>query len=171
VFELVSEQLWTVPIRLTDADRYRFEFGWRYAQGPSLMFVGINPSFGTADKPDRTMISMRGIAAFNGYGSFVIGNPFALRALEPRDLTKSMNASYAIGPGNLDHLQRMAEKADTICLCWGVPRRELYRHVAAVHIMLEKIGKPLMCLGKNDDGSPRHPLYLPSRTRLEPFVG
>lgn len=166
--QLVAEEIWTVPPTLTLESRWRYAFGWRWAQGPTGLFIGINPSFGIAEKPDQTMMKWRGIAAHNGWGGYLAGNPFAMRATEPKKLTASVNLeAYAVGPGNQAALVSLIDRADVIVPCWGVVPRELWRIVSKLEIWLEGCGKPLKTLGRTKDGFPRHPLYLPYRTSLE----
>lgn len=165
-----GDRLWTIPVQLTDADPWRFEFGWEWAPGPRGMFVGINPSRGTHARPDATMLTMRGFAAAWGWGSFVIGNLCARRARDPRDLLRSVNVdAYAVGQGADEYLTMQAEIADVIVCCWGAIPRELYERAARVRLLLEKTGRPLKCLGRTSAGHPKHPLYLPRRTPLEDY--
>jgi hypothetical protein len=169
--QLIAEELWTDPHVLTPESRWRFGFGWTWAQGPTLLYIGVNPSWGTADKPDATMIKWRGIAVHNGFGSYTAGNPFAYRASDPKELTKDLAAEAAVGGWmNEEALAGMIERADVIVPCWGVVPKPLWRIVSKLELQLEASGKVLMTLGRTKEGFPRHPLYLAYRTKLEPWA-
>lgn len=57
-----------------------------------------------------------------------------------------------------------------IVCCWGRVERKLSHMAEEIAQLLYRL-KPgaLWCLGKNQDGSPKHPLYLPYATRFEKF--
>jgi hypothetical protein len=164
------DRVWTIPAELAPESPWRYEFGWEWNRGPRGMFVGINPSLGTIERPDATMLTMRGFAAQWGWGSFVIGNLCARRARDPRDLLRSVNVdAYAVGADTDEYLTLQAEIADVIVCCWGAIPRELLERAARVRLLLEKTGRPLKCLGRTKEGHPKHPLYLPRRTPMEDY--
>lgn len=167
---LVTEGRWTVPGCLTEADPYRYAFGWRWAQGPTALCIGINSSMGNEKKPDATMLGLRSVLAFNGFGTYLLGNPFARRARDPRALLL-LPIADAIGPLNDANLAAMIERADVLVACWGVPppAPPISKRVREVQAVLALSGKPLKCFGLTRAGFPRHPLYLPTRTPLEDY--
>lgn len=167
---LVSEERWTVPTDLPLHEPYRYAFGWRWAPGPIALCIGINPSFGTSANPDATMKTLRGLLGFNGFGEFMLGNPFARRSLEPKELL-ALPVLDAIGPSNDEHLASMVERADVIIACWGIPPADpdISKRVAVVMRDLERTGKPIKCFKRTKHGFPRHPLYLSHRTPLEDY--
>lgn len=57
-------------------------------------------------------------------------------------------------------------KCDLVVAAWGGDGAYQERAKAVV-ALLSKF--PLVCLGRNSDGSPRHPLYVAGDTKLEPF--
>lgn len=63
----------------------------------------------------------------------------------------------------------LSESAVAIVAGWGKPPRGLasYRdRVAQLKAIADDVGCALMCFGTNEDGSPKHPLYLPSKAPL-----
>lgn len=94
-----------------------------------------------------------------GYDGYIIVNAYDLIATNPRDLW--LSDVPAVSPGNTAYLQAAAT-LPLIVVAWGAhARRERVEEVAAI------LGGELWCLGVNDGGSPKHPLYLPYSTKLQ----
>lgn len=167
---LVAEERWTVPAVLPLHEPYRYAFGWRWADGPVALCIGINPSFGTREDPDATMKSLRGMLGFNGFGEYMLGNPFARRSLAPKTLL-TLPILDAIGPANDVHLAGMFERADVVIACWGIPppAPDIAKRIAVVLRDVERAGKPLKCFGLTRHGFPRHPLYMAHKTPLQEY--
>jgi len=150
-----------------DERRYRYSL-WRIWNPdlPRVCFVMLNPS--TADETvlDPTLRRCLAFAVSWGYGSFEIGNLFALRSTSPRALFVTGDP---VGPDNDRALATMAEDSALIVCAWGVNGRTLDRDVAA-RTLLSKI-RPLHHLRLTKDGYPSHPLYLPSTLKPRPWSG
>ena len=67
-----------------------------------------------------------------------------------------------VGPLNPVAIERCIAAADRVVLAWGKIDPRL-----GVAARFEAVDGQAQCLGKNGDGSPRHPLYLPNATPLE----
>ena len=160
-----NESRWTIPPALTDMDPWRYVFGWRWGSGPRALVVGINPSFGTSIEPDQTQKTIRRVLAWNGFGEFLLGNPFARRALKPKAILEGDALSH-VGPDNREYLAEMMDFADVLIVAWGVPHKSLAFHLAATLATMRASGKPLKCFGLTGGGHPRHPLYLRTETKL-----
>ncbi len=144
--------------------RYRLERRW----GPEgqVAFIGLNPSTADAEIDDQTVRRCMSFARSWGYDGIQIGNLFALRSTDPLAVKRRMVDS-AVGPKNDFYLDTIAQFASRIIACWGAFDWADWRAKDVLR-MLQRRG-PIYCLGKNKDGSPKHPLYLPSDTEPTMF--
>lgn len=169
--ELFAERRWTVPERLSDdtaADPWRFLFGWVWASGPIVVYVGLNPSAMTATKTDATGRKWRGFAERMGCGGFIAVNAFALRSTDSKKLNGRPGWD-TVGVGNDDAI--LAALAfpgvEKVVACWGRPPSvKLIGRLWEVRNMLTK-RRQIHCWGLTKEGEPRHPLMLPYATQLE----
>lgn len=145
--------------------RYRLERDLGYG-GRSIAFIMVNPSTADASVDDATIRKCIGFAERHGFGRLIVGNKFAWRATDVKELRA---APDAIGPENDAHLERIMRDADLIAVAWGplskLPDRlrSRWRKVASI---AERAGRPLHCFGTAQDGHPRHPLMLAYDTKL-----
>lgn len=157
--------------------RYRLSRAWLGTGGPCL-FVCLNPSTADASEDDATVRRMVGFARDWGHRELLVGNLFAYRATDPRELRRIKDP---IGPENAAHLAAMAGRADRIVAAWGAdwmvrqwqPRpftRALSAWPQRAWELLAEHGD-VACLGTTRDGHPRHPLRLAASTPLEPLAG
>lgn len=158
----------------SDDQHYRYVLTRRWNDDPlgtycPCVFIGLNPSTATADKADPTVRRCIGYARDWGFDGLVMLNIFALRSARPSELYK---ASWsAIGPANSGHIiDRIREiKPTPLVVCaWGSHGTYLNRG-AAIAAILRAAEVPLFALRFNKDGSPTHPLYLPSELRPIPW--
>jgi hypothetical protein len=149
-------------------------FRWRLDrevqdEGIVAALVGVNPSDAGAVKNDQTIRKDLGFAQRLGWRRIIKVNKFAFRATDVRELASAFDP---IGPENDAHLARAFEDADVIVPCWGplskLPKRLRRRYIEVCRI-IERAGKPVMCLGTANDGQPRHTLMLAYETRLVPW--
>lgn len=149
--------------------RYRLERSWdvpaasSYGQTTVIM---VNPSTADATANDATI---RKLIGFGGgrWANIVVGNLFAYRATDVRELAK---VADPIGPENDDHLRRMIGEAFRLIFAWGPtsklpPRlRDRWR---TIDDMARKLGKEPLSIGPPaKDGQPCHPLMLPYSSPL-----
>lgn len=138
-------------------ERYRYLLtrAWDSA-GPKLLFVMLNPSTATEAQNDPTVERCQRRARALGFGSFRVTNIFAYRATDPRRMRAEADP---IGPDNDAAIAQSALWADQVICAWGSHGRHLGRgpQVAA---LLRQTGVALYHLGLNQDGQPRHPLYI-----------
>ncbi|UBV18813.1 DUF1643 domain-containing protein [Mycolicibacterium fortuitum] len=143
---------------ISECGRYRYELIRRWGDGPLLEFVMLNPSTADAEKDDPTIRRCIGFGKAWGYGGIVVHNLYAYRATAPDMLA---NVDDPIGPANRDYLGNKI--ATCTIAAWGA-------HPAAVgwwngypYNITAALKRPqLLCLGVNGNGSPKHPLYVPS---------
>lgn len=129
----------------------------------------VNPSKADAITNDHTITKSIGFATRLGAGRFIVGNKFAWRATDIRELPRAVDP---IGALNDRHLETIVREADQVIVAWGslsklpVAMRSRWRAVAAI---AERVGKPLWCWGTARDGHPLHPLMLAYDTPLIPW--
>ena len=100
-----------------------------------------------------------------GVGGIVVVNLFAFRATSPDEM---MTTEDPIGPLN-DHTILKAARAAGMAICaWGNSGSHLGRSSSLKKILVDK-GVELFCLGTNDSGEPKHPLYIKGGTKLKHY--
>jgi hypothetical protein len=160
--------------------RYRLWRYWGDGAGGWCVFLLCNPSTATATTDDPTIRRCIGFAKSWRMSGVRILNLFAIRSTDPNELSRVSYAD-AIGPDNDSHIEwvtrpTFAGSEQRIVCAWGCPgntdTRKIIRHRARdVLATLKALQRPLWCLGRAQDGAPRHPLYLARDTALEPFGG
>lgn len=151
---------------LDPSGTFRYTLGRRWAPGgTTMLFIMLNPSTADADVDDPTIRRCVGFAQAGGHSALQVVNLFAFRATKPADLKA---AGWPIGPDNDTHI--MSALADAqVCVCaWGANVRG-HRRVAEVLDMVRLWHTPF-ALAFTDDGIPRHPLYLPGDSVLQPVL-
>ncbi|HSR79055.1 MAG TPA: DUF1643 domain-containing protein [Xanthobacteraceae bacterium] len=142
-----------------------------------LVAIGMNPSVANAFKPDPTITRELGFARNWGCSLFSKGNLYGWVDPKPVKMWAEHRAGTDIvGPHNDDAIRTMLtmlKRDGGIALaCWGKMHSkgdhclQEARMMAMVR-MADEVGVTWQCLGKNKDGSPKHPLYLPASARLE----
>jgi hypothetical protein len=137
--------------------RYRLE-----RDGPgegATAIIMVNPSTADAERDDATIRKLKGFGERNGWGRLIVGNLFAYRATDVRELG---SLSDPVGPENDDHLQAMIDEADSVIVAWGPLSKQPKYHRARWRKLLAlsrgrtlySIGTPAKC------GHPKHPLML-----------
>jgi len=140
---------------------YRYALWRRWADGPQVLFVMLNPSTADERTDDPTIRRCAGLAASWGYGALAVGNLFAYRTPSPSVLKQ---AAHPVGRANDRWLARLAAESSLVVAAWG--------NEGAFHGrdqgMRELLG-PLNALSLTQRGMPHHPLYVPAGTRPEPW--
>lgn len=136
--------------------RYRLE---RDGDGEGrTAVIMVNPSTADADADDQTIRKLRGFGDRYGWGKIVVGNLFALRATDVRELGRHPDP---VGPDNDHHLQMIIGGARQVIVAWGPldkqPREWRWRWTKVTNIA-HPLGIPLLSLGAPCNcGHPRHP--------------
>ncbi len=143
---------------------YRYLLWRRWSQEPPLCVVGLNPSVADEIDNDPTISRLIGHARRWGYGGLHMLNLFAFRATDPADMKKTPDP---VGPCNDGAIFETAKDKDVLA-AWGNHGDFKNRSAQVVEIL--KFAKAhIYCLGKNANGSPKHPLYLRGDTKREQF--
>lgn len=136
---------------------YRYWLTRSWGAGPVATFVMLNPSIADASADDPTIRRCIGFAQSWGYGGVLVGNLFAYRATNPRNLP---DGDEAIGPDNNRWLIRLRSWAGLTVAAWGAHHRIIGR---AAEVMDLLGGLHVLRLTKQ--GNPGHPLYVPAATQ------
>jgi len=131
--------------------------------GRRVCFVMLNPSVGDAAQDDRTITRCIGYASTWGFDELAIVNLFGFVSTDPKGL---LTVRDPVGPENDGHLFREAGRADLVVVAWGdgIP---IVERASFVLDALRGSNIDVRCLGRTQQGQPRHPLRLPSN--LEPI--
>jgi hypothetical protein len=151
---------------------YRYRLDRKIADsGPVYAFFGVNPSTADATVDDATVRKWTGFTKRWGGSRFIVGNVFAYRATDVRELA---NTKDAFGPDIGDHITDIIDEADVLVPCWGNIGKVPLRLQFAFDILMDSLvssGKPVKVFGLTKSGDPMHPLMLPYRTQLVDFNG
>jgi len=147
--------------RISRCGTYRYALWRRWAAGPQVLFVMLNPS--TADRlaDDPTIRRCIGFARRWGFGALAVGNLFAYRTPSPRILKR---APHPVGRANDRWLQRLAAGSMRVVAAWGNEGALLGRDREVRQLL-----GPLYVLSLTQLGQPRHPLYVAHDAALEPW--
>lgn len=135
---------------------YRYVLGRRWDDSlPECVFIMLNPSTADASKDDPTIRRCINFAKSFGCGSMLVGNLYAFRATDPRDLFRADEPTG--GERNDTAPTELLTRGAVIVAAWGAHAKA--ERVAEV---LRLPGADRMtALATTMDGAPRHPLYVP----------
>ena len=160
---------------ISECGRFRYtlsrSLGILTAHTPKVVaFIGVNPSTADADTDDATVRKWRGFATRWGCDSFVVGNLFAYRATDVRELAK---AGDPVGHENNEHLRAVLDGVDFVVPCWGSRNKlppSLRERIDDVRRMLRACASPVRVFGLTASGDPKHPLMLGYSTELQDWT-
>ena len=124
---------------------------------PKLLYIMLNPSIADDKKDDPTIKRLIFFTKKFRYGGFYVTNLFTQITPYPKEL----NMDNLSKKNNFKIINDLIKKSDSIVYAWG-------NLVSEPRELLEIIDSPL-CFGKNLNGTPKHPLYLPSNSKLLKF--
>lgn len=147
----------------SDDGRYRWWYERRWSPGPTLCFVGLNPSTGDTDGKQRpTLGKVVGWARREGCGAVVVVNLFAFRATKPDAL---FGADIDIvGERTSEIIRQRSAEAKVTLAAWGADPRAQTRAREVLPLLTDP-----KCAGKTKAGGPRHPLYIGACQTFEPY--
>lgn len=153
-----------VPTRsavISTCGRYRYRLDRRWADGPPIVWLMLNPSTADAEAEDATSRRVQAFSRAWGYGALTIVNLYAYRVTDPRALWLAVDP---VGPENDAYLAE-AFTGGTVIAAWGVHARpERIAEVLALPGM-----DRLKALALTKTGQPRHPLYLRGDLTPQPW--
>ena len=155
----------------SDCQRYRHSLtrDWTPAGTTSraILFVGLNPSVADAEASDPTCHRELTFARDWGYTRYLKANVLDWRATSPRDIPA--DPELARSADNIPTLRELAEEAETLVMASGNVHKRFAVIETETLALLRATGEPLMCLGKNQSGAAKHPLYIRRDAPLIPF--
>ena len=142
--------------RFDHSKRYRYFLSRVWHPGkPKCMFLMMNPSTADANIDDHTIKRCIAYAMQWGYGGFVVGNLFALRSTDPKELLRDPRP---VGKNNDKELKAMAKGVNMIVAAWGDLPTRLKGREKEVMAMFEGQLHYLKLSKKGD--APLHPSRL-----------
>jgi hypothetical protein len=153
------------PCILSPDRKYRYLLIHRWEPGSPerpCLWIALNPSIADESRIDNTLTRMRCLSRAAGFNVLYLVNLFALVSTDLRAVKRHPEP---VGKDNDIHIRRAAARIPTIFIAWGTHGRHLNRDREVLGLLAE-LGQPdLFCFGTNQDGSPKHPLYLPGRLK------
>lgn len=132
-----------------------------------MVFLGLNPSTADGETDDNSVRRMVGFALGFGGTRLDLGNLFAFRSTDPAGLSTVLDP---VGPDNDSHLFELCTQMNaTVIAAWGAHPFARVRAKEVTRLLHQWDVQPF-CLGTNRDGSPKHPLYVPGKAQLLPWV-
>lgn len=141
----------------SDCGAYRYSLTRKWADGPEILFVMLNPSTADGLTDDPTIGRCTSFAKAWGFGSLVVGNLFAFRTPSPAEL---MKAAEPVGAENDKWLEQLSARAALTVAAWG--NSGAFRGRAG-EVAPRLVNPHYLKLTKA--GQPGHPLYVSSETR------
>lgn len=165
---MLGEQIIERDATLSPCGKYRYQLSRTWESGrPKATFIMLNPSTADATNDDATIRKCMGFARRWGMGGIIVGNLFAVRATDPRDMRR---ASDPVGPENYTHLMRMCREAgarlnDGVIICaWGangtyLGQDQTFLGWCEMEAFVDE--RAVKALRLTSKGAPEHPLYVP----------
>lgn len=143
--------------RFSDCRKYRYALWrvWDYDK-PRIMFIGLNPSTADETQNDPTIRRVIGFAKEWGYGGIFMCNLFGIVSTDPGVLKTCEDPVR----DNDDWLMRYADLSKDILFGWGN-----FKEAQDRAKMVAPWFPNALCLGKNANGTPKHPLYIAAKTK------
>lgn len=145
---------------LSPCRTWRYLLWRRFASGPAVVFIGLNPSTADETEDDPTVRRCIGFARRWGFGEMRLLNLCAGRSTCPQGLWRLPDP---IGPDQERYWELGLMGARKVVCCWGTQG-----HFWVQQSWLARLRRRcvLWCLGRNRQGMPRHPLYVPADAAL-----
>jgi hypothetical protein len=147
---------------------YRYCLWREWATGEGYCaIVGLNPSKADEVEDDPTITRCIAFAKSWGCNALCMLNLFAYRATKPEEMKKAIDP---IGPDNNKHLIELTKEAKILLAAWGTHGNYQNRDRQVLHLLSSQTIPALWkCLGKTQDGFPRHPLFVRADEELIDF--
>lgn len=128
-----------------------------------MMVIGLNPSTADETKNDPTIMRCINFAKREMYDGLIMMNAYAFRSTNP-EILKTIEDP--IGEENNEAISYEARNCGFVIAAWGNHCPD-ERESEIIRI----IGRPIFCFGKNQNGKPKHPLYLRADAPIVKFRG
>jgi len=133
---------------------------WK-SQAKMITFIGLNPSTANENTNDPTIKRVIDFAKRWGYGGVYMINLYPLVTSKPKQLFGSSMRTDDISL-NHSHSKRVIDKSEYVVFAWGAFKLPDDRNEQLINMF--PLGR---CLGWNNNGSPKHPLFVRGQTNLK----
>ncbi len=147
---------------ISPCGQYRYSLTRKWADGPEVLFVMLNPSTADASEDDPTIGRCISFAKAWGYGSLAVANLFGFRTPSPALL---LQADNPVGDENDRWLKELSARADLTVAAWGNHGRHLNR---GQEVAAQLVNPHYLHL--TQAGQPGHPLYLRADCQPVPWA-
>lgn len=157
---------------LSDCEQYRYRL-WREwdRSAPGLGFIMLNPSTADHQVNDPTITRCLQRAMAGRYGRLEVVNLFPLRSTDPDGLLTHAAPLGDRPDRNAGVIMDAIDRCAMVICAWGAHKAAPAQGEEVLRIVrMCGRGNLLYHLGLNQDGSPKHPLYVPKTKRPEPFT-
>lgn len=143
-----------------EGNKYRYAL-WRIwdESKPMVMFIGLNPSTANAITDDPTIRRIKSFAAKNNYGGVFMMNLFPYVTAYPSELIECTLEQMS---KNRIRIEELRERCEDVIFAWGN-----FKEAERVCKDMKSSFPDALCLQKNKNGSPKHPLYV--RSDIKPI--
>ncbi|KJK22082.1 hypothetical protein UB46_23480 [Burkholderiaceae bacterium 16] len=156
---------------LSDCEQYRYRL-WREwdPSRPALGFIMLNPSTADHHVNDPTITRCLQRALAGRYGRLEVVNLFPLRSTDPNGLL-AHPAPLGDERKADGAIMNALDRCSLMICAWGAHKAAPARAAEVLRIVrMCGRGALLHYLGLNQDGSPKHPLYVAAKVRPQPFT-
>ena len=137
---------------------YRYSLSRRWSEKEQVLFILLNPSSGDDTDDDPTIRRLISISKNLGYGGFEVVNLYTI--INPKR-NKLYEKKRRFSQKNKNLIINLVTQYKTIIYGWGATENE--------PIWLENKIKDPMCFHINNNGTPKHPLYIKKSSTLKKF--
>jgi hypothetical protein len=124
---------------------------------PKVLYIMLNPSYADDELDDPTIRRLIFFSKKFKFGGFYVTNLFTQITPYPKELNMDNHSKKK----NLKIISELIKKSDSIVYAWG--------NLVNEPTELMKLIEGPLCFGMNKNGTPKHPLYLRSDTKLQHF--
>lgn len=143
-------------ISIDKKERYSLKREWDKSKN-KILYIMLNPSLADDNNDDPTIRRLINFSKKFNYGGFLVGNIYSTISPNPKEVDKS----DGISDKNLVELLKLINQVEETVYAWG-------NNACEPEFLKDLVSNP-KCFGKNLNGSPKHPLYLPSDSKLMSF--
>ncbi len=136
--------------------RYELSRHWDLSKS-DILFIMLNSSIASENIDDPTIKRLINFTKKFNYGGFFVANLFTY--ITP--YSKTLDTSSGLTKLNLKTIKNFVNKAEEVVYAWGNSIKEPEE--------LKNLVENPKCFGRNLNGTPKHPLYLPSNSKLIKF--
>lgn len=130
---------------------------------PLVLFIGLNPSTADESENNPTIRSVINIATYNGYGGVYMMNCWPFVSTDPDAINihgfKEFNDDW--------WFEYLKNRCKDVVFAWG--NFKIVEQTGRGD-ELRKIFPTAKCIGRNKNGSPKHPLYQRKDSKLIKYI-